>query len=131
MDQSSKPGDSPLDLHHPRLESSSTSSDLISVPLRDSTVEVVEVSVHQGPVVVTSDILVMEQAPTMDIMVPVLTCMPAALMCAAPCTEYKCSRASALSRNASTIHIAGAGFPANPQCTNNVFRSVGYDAGHD
>ena len=49
---------------------------------KDSTVQVVEVSVHQGPVGVTSAILVTEQAPTINTMVPapqcttVLTCMP-------------------------------------------------------
>ena len=47
-----------------------------------STVREVEVSVHQGPVEVTSAILVLEQAPTMNTMVPapqcatVLTCVP-------------------------------------------------------
>ena len=84
------------------LEHTSTSSGLLSVVgsiadseirnlgfidnfinVGDGTVMVVEVSVHQGPVGVTSAILVTEQAPTMDIMVPapqcatVLTCMPA------------------------------------------------------
>ena len=53
----------------------------------DSTVQVVEVSVHQGPVGVTSAILVSEQAPTTNTMVPtsqcttVLTCAPLLLQC--------------------------------------------------
>ena len=50
--------------------------------VEDSTVLAVEVSVHQGPVGVTSAILLTEQAPTINTMVPapqcatVLTCMP-------------------------------------------------------
>ena len=48
----------------------------------DSTVRVVDVSVHQGQIGVTSAILVLEQASTMNTMVPapqcatVLTCVP-------------------------------------------------------
>ena len=54
----------------------------ISDTVGDSTVQVVEVSVHQGPVVVTSAILVKEQVPTMNSMLAapqcatVLTCVP-------------------------------------------------------
>ena len=47
----------------------------------DSTVQVDEISVHQGPVGVTSAILVSEEAPTINTripapQVPVLTCAP-------------------------------------------------------
>ena len=71
------------------LEASSTSSDLISevssiadseirnldfmhnsINVGDSTIQVVELSVHQGPVGGTFAILAMEQALTMDIVVP-------------------------------------------------------------
>ena len=58
----------------------------------DSTVHVhvVEVSVHQGPVGVTSVILVMKQAPTMDIMVPAPQCATV-LMCATSRPHVKCA----------------------------------------
>ena len=62
---------------------------------------------HEGLVGVTSAILVMEQAPTMDIMVPalqcasVLACLPAPplgpTLSAALCTEYRCNCTSARS----------------------------------
>ena len=54
----------------------------------DSTVQVIEVSVHQKPVGVTSAILVSEQAPTMNTMFPALQSFT---QCNLPCPEYKCS----------------------------------------
>ena len=92
QDQSSKLGHSPLDIYHPRLRQR-------SVPLRtfteimeldfvdnsdkvgDSIVQVSEVSVHQGTFGVTSAILVSEQAPTMNTVVPAPRCATV-LMCA-------------------------------------------------
>ena len=47
----------------------------------DSTVQVDEISVHQGPVGVTSAILVSEEAPTINTRIPVPQCATV-LMCA-------------------------------------------------
>ena len=93
----------------------------------DSTVQVDEISVHQGPVGVTSAILVSEEAPTINTRIPVPQCASvrhsvnvrafAALgfqcQCATPCSYYKCSRAmlvlgTVLPPGTSTNHIAGA-----------------------
>ena len=101
------------------LDGSSTSSDLISEVssikyseiteldfvdnsdnVGDSTVQVVEVSVHHGPVGVT-----FPQAPTMNTMVPaphsVNVCAFAAsgphCQCTTSCLEYKCSSTNARS----------------------------------
>ena len=71
----------------------------------DSTVQVVEVSVHQGPVGVTSAILVSEQAPTMNTVVPAPQCVNLLAFaasgphsqCATPCPEYMYNRANACS----------------------------------
>ena len=92
-----------------------------------STVREVEVSVHQGPAGGTSTISVMEQDPTMNTMVlalqcaTVLMCAPSVPHCIVRC-PYKCSLADACSRhifatrNSSTNHNSGGGFPGNGQC---------------
>ena len=63
--------------------------------------QVIEVSVHQGPVEATSIIVEAGQALTMDNLVPapqystLLTTSGFYIECAAPCTQYKCSSALA------------------------------------
>ena len=128
------------------LEGSSTSSDLISEvgsikdseimelyfvdnsdTVGDGTVQVVDVLVLQGPVGVTSAILVMEQALTMNTIFPVPQCASVNVrasaasghhcQCAASWSECKCSHTNACSghcftsRNSSTNHNAGPAFP--------------------
>ena len=128
------------------LEGSSTSSDLISDvgsikdseimelyfvynsdTVGDGTVQVVDVLVLQGPVGVTSAILVMEQALTMNTIFPVPQCASVNVracaasghhcQCATSWPECKCSHTNACSghcftsRNSSTNHNVGPAFP--------------------
>ena len=94
-----------------------------------STVREVEVSVHQRPVAVTFAILVTEQAPSMNTMIPAPQCATLCVCafaasgphckCAPPCPKYKCSRSDAqhifVARDPSTNHNARTGFPVNGQ----------------
>ena len=96
----------------------------------NSTVHVVEISVHQGPVGGPIRHFGNGTGPNYGYYGPsaAATSRPH-IKYATPCTEYKCSRASALSWALSPGIRAPittqASFPSNPQRANNVFRSAG------